>query len=101
MEWINLVLEPTVNLFAVHYGWCVLVSIIFWAIIAGLTVESNDDLFPAGAIVLLFGFFSPIVLTLVVLLLPVILVVLGVVGITTIIVYWVKYLKDKTLGGIK
>lgn len=101
MEWINLVLQPTINLFAGHYGWCVLVSMIVWAVIAGLTVETNDDLLPAGALVLMFGLFTPIVLALSIILLPAIFLVLGVIMTSTLIVYGIKKLKDKTLEATK
>lgn len=98
MEWINLVLQPTLTLFAGHYFSCALVSMLAWAVIAGLIVEGRPDYLPAGGMAIVFGLLTPIVLALVIILLPVIIVIVGVVGLATLLVYGVKKLKEKTLG---
>ncbi|QEQ95009.1 hypothetical protein pEaSNUABM56_00233 [Erwinia phage pEa_SNUABM_56] len=101
MEWLNLVLQPTVNLFAGHYFGCALVSMLVWAVIAGLTVGESDDYLPAGGMVIMFGLFTPIVLALAIILLPVLIVMLVVIALATGLVYGIKKLKDKALEGNK
>lgn len=96
-SWFNLVLQPTVNLFFINYGWSVFISMAFWAVIMGITIKENDDLIPAGGCVFVFGLFTPIVLTFLIVLLPVFLTILVVIALVILLVYGIKCLKEKTL----
>jgi small basic protein len=97
MEWINWVLQPTLNIFILHYPWAAGISMLLWSVIAGLTAP-DEDLLPTGLAVFMFGLFTPIVLALAIVLLPVLLTVMIFIAAVTLLIYLVKVAKNKTVG---